>query len=292
MKNTQDFQFDGSILTKYTGPGGAVVIPEGAEKIGDSAFNGCKTLTSITIPEGVTEIGYRTFYLCTGLSSVALPESLKRIGESAFEYCGAIPRLILPQQVQTIGPWALRNCGALRSVIISGDDTALDRLVFRENKKLELLCIPKSAFDNGNWNPKSGSTGIAVRDRETWSFFAYVSKAEGDNFDVLVSKGRWNAYDLDLINNGPLFRYKAPAKLLGALGRLVDPVELTDECRELHLEYLIQNAKKLIPIAEELRCPAIVEAMLAQGIITDKNKKAIARLLASSTAPEISAIAL
>lgn len=292
MVNTQDFKFNGSTLTKYTGPGADVVIPEGVEKVGDSAFSYCRLLTSVVIPEGVTEIGYRTFYVCSGLTSVVLPDSLKYIGESAFDYCRNLSRLAIPEGVQTIRPWAFRNCESLHSVIIPGEATVLESLVFWDNQKMELLSLPKAAFDGGNWKFKSGSAGVAVRDGAKWSFYAYVSKAGENNFTSLVSQGKWNTYDVDLINNGPLFRYKAPAKLLGSLGRLVDPVELNDECRQLHLEYLIKNAKKLIPIAEELRCPAIVEAMKAHGVINDKNKKAIAKLLAASGVPEIAAIEL
>ena len=87
-------------------------------------------------------------------------------------------------------------------------------------------------------------------------------------------------------------RFENGFRLLGSLGRLVAPVELSEECKALHTEYLIKNAKKLIPVAENLRCPTIVEAMRDHGIINDKNKKAIAKLLAASGVPEIAAISL
>ena len=37
--------------------------------IGDSAFNGCSSLTSITIPEGVISIGDSAFSGCSSLTS-------------------------------------------------------------------------------------------------------------------------------------------------------------------------------------------------------------------------------
>lgn len=56
MGNKQDFVIEKGVLTKYTGPGGDVIILEGVTEIGEMAFHYCTNLTSVTIPEGVTEI--------------------------------------------------------------------------------------------------------------------------------------------------------------------------------------------------------------------------------------------
>ena len=72
---------------------------------------------------------------------------------------------------------------------------------------------------------------------------AYSANACSDNFTDFVNTGKWNSYDIDLINNGPCYKYKLPARLLGALGRLNDPVDLTDECKELYIELLVKNAQ-------------------------------------------------
>ena len=43
--------------------------------IGDYAFDGYSSLTSITIPEGVTSIGDYAFYNCSSLTSSPLPRN-------------------------------------------------------------------------------------------------------------------------------------------------------------------------------------------------------------------------
>ena len=40
------------------------VVPSSVKKIAEGAFEGCRTLTSITIPEGVTKIGNEAFASC------------------------------------------------------------------------------------------------------------------------------------------------------------------------------------------------------------------------------------
>src|SRR6186713_2537763 len=58
------------IITGYTGPGGAVVIPDTINglpvtRIGENAFHEKTSLTIVTIPNRVTSIGRDAFRLCT-----------------------------------------------------------------------------------------------------------------------------------------------------------------------------------------------------------------------------------
>ena len=48
--------------------------PYRVTSIGDRAFFGCKSLTSITIPESVTSIGYEAFLGCSSLTSVVVEQ--------------------------------------------------------------------------------------------------------------------------------------------------------------------------------------------------------------------------
>lgn len=60
------------------------IILYGITDLGDYAFAGCTSLTSITIPESVNTIGGYVFDGCTGLSSVTIGDSVETIGTHAF----------------------------------------------------------------------------------------------------------------------------------------------------------------------------------------------------------------
>ncbi len=50
MSDPKDFVIRKGVLTKYKGPGGDVVIPEGVTSINERAFNRCENLKSVMIP--------------------------------------------------------------------------------------------------------------------------------------------------------------------------------------------------------------------------------------------------
>ena len=62
------------------------VIPNDVTTVGEDAFFGCTSLTSVTIPDSVTSIGDFAFCGCTSLASVTIPDSVTSIGFEAFGY--------------------------------------------------------------------------------------------------------------------------------------------------------------------------------------------------------------
>ena len=80
-----------NILTEYLGYGGALTLPadyRGEDYvIGENAFSGNTSITSVEIPSSVTSIGDSAFEGCSGLTSIKIPSSVTSIGNSAFYDC-------------------------------------------------------------------------------------------------------------------------------------------------------------------------------------------------------------
>ena len=72
-----------------------VYIEESVTSIGNSAFEGCKNLTSITIPSSVTSIGYLAFVECIRLTSITIPSSVTSMGDSALHGCAGLTNIVV-----------------------------------------------------------------------------------------------------------------------------------------------------------------------------------------------------
>ena len=78
------FEIKDSVLVKYLGNDAEVVIPDGVKSIGDWAFFGCSSLTSITLPRDITTIGESMFFGCYRLEKINIPAKVKTIEKRAF----------------------------------------------------------------------------------------------------------------------------------------------------------------------------------------------------------------
>ena len=137
-----DYTFNtvGEHVVKYT-----LVDPT---SIGDSAFSGCTSLTSIDIPDSVTSIGSRVFYYCQGLTSITIPDSVTSISEWAFFRCTNLTSITIPDSVTSIGDDAFYNCG-FTSITIPDSVTSIGESVFYTCSSLTSCTIGSGVTEIG-----------------------------------------------------------------------------------------------------------------------------------------------
>lgn len=127
----------------------SVFISARVRSIGDSAFNRCNALTTVTfaegsqlksigraafygtehayprfkeikIPDSVETIGNGAFYDCQDLESITLPASLETIESRAFSFCRNLSEVNLPASLTTIQSYVFDYCSALKTVSYDG----------------------------------------------------------------------------------------------------------------------------------------------------------------------------
>ena len=115
--------------------------------IGDYAFSGCSSLTSLTLPSSVTSIGGHAFSGCSSLTSLTLPSSVTSIGEFAFRYCSGLTSLTIPSGVTTIDYYAFADCRGLTSLTLPSSVTSIGGHAFESCSGLTSLTLPSSVTE-------------------------------------------------------------------------------------------------------------------------------------------------
>ena len=119
--------------------------------IGDYAFSGCSSLTSLTLPSSVTLIGGHAFEKCSGLTSLTLPSSVTSIGEFAFRYCSGLTSLTIPSGVTTIDYYAFADCRGLTSLTLPSSVTSIGGHAFAWCSGLTSLTLHSSVTSIGDY---------------------------------------------------------------------------------------------------------------------------------------------
>ena len=190
MSASKDFTIRKGVLTKYKGPGGDVVIPEGVTSIYMRAFDFCSSVTSITIPEGVTSIGLQAFNCCSSLASITIPDGVTSIAYDAFAGCSSLVSITIPESVTSIGGSAFSGCTGLTSVHYAGSEVDWNLIDIGSGN--EPLQNAHKIYDKQPVPDDTGTCG----DHLTWKRYK-----DG----TLTIEGTGAMYDYDSNNNPPWY---------------------------------------------------------------------------------------
>ena len=142
----------------------SIAIPNSVTSIGMWAFSGCSKLTSITIPSSITSIDMDAFRNCIGLTSVEIPNSVTSLGGESFCGCSGLTHVTISNSLTSIGVWTFKGCSNLTSIEIPSSITSIGNEAFAGCKSLTSITIPNSVTSIGDeaFYTCSGLTSIEL----------------------------------------------------------------------------------------------------------------------------------
>ena len=162
------------------------VIPDGVTNIGQDAFKGCTSLTSITIPSSMTSIAEKTFESCSKLEAFhvdngnpnyksidgvlsdkagstilifppaypntdyVIPNSVTSIAENAFSGRTKLTNITIPGSWESIDYGPFYKCNWLKGVTIENGVERIESYAFEKCEALTSVTIPSSVKSIGN----------------------------------------------------------------------------------------------------------------------------------------------
>ena len=178
LKSIGDYAFYGCSYASFGGEYFDLVIPNGTEYIGRSAFYNCSNILSINVPGTVKTIGAYAFYGCkyvgmdvefkenteevdengdpitvtvTVEGYIKLGNGIESIGDRAFQGCTSIEEIVIPDSVTYLGKRAFYKCESLKSVTLGEKLTEISEYTFYKCQKLESVVISDDLETIGNY---------------------------------------------------------------------------------------------------------------------------------------------
>lgn len=270
MENAANFTVENGVLTKYTGSGGNVVIPDGVRSIGDGAFDCCKELTGITIPDSVKAIGEAAFNGCSSLTAIIIPKGVRKIKRATFSGCSNLADISIPDSVKTIGDYAFNECSRLANINLPSSITAIGEYAFFGCESLTSIVIPDHVTTLG----KHVFDGYSILSEITLP--SALASRLGDILSKMV---------MPVIHVVDILCVSTKYRPYAAVGFAEDERDCTDENGRQYIAYIKSNAVKLAQAACEH--PALLHLMIRENLIAAKDLKRVMAAVEASCKAEL-----
>lgn len=158
---TYSIQDKSVIITKYTGKGGTVIIPEKIADLPVTVIGGFASseytkkdpsITSVKIPLGIVEISYEAFHNCTGLTEISIPSSVREVGTRAFLGCENLAKVTFEPGIMNIGTNAFQDLTKLTDVWFPSSIKNFESMAFYGCKNLASATFEGKAPSLSNKN--------------------------------------------------------------------------------------------------------------------------------------------
>ena len=209
-------------------------------------------ITSILIPSTVTEIGDYAFANCTSLTSVTIPDSVTAIGSLAFNGCASLKSLTIPDSVTSIGHCAFALACSLESLRLSSN-------------------VKKLRYGLFNWagytkEYRQKIVGAAQRNPNSLKIEipSVVEEIENSAFDVF--------------QNAEIIIYNDPGEVMVAPSAFAPTASVKYVGKKAKVdkkETPKQEVEQVAAPAPTIDLDKLIEAVVADGVITDKERAVI-----------------
>jgi hypothetical protein len=157
---------------------GIYAIPNGVIKIAGSAFEACKSLTSVTIPDSVINIGTNAFGSCTGLTHATIGNRVTKIENRTFDFCPSLASVVIGSSVTNISDGAFLFCTNLTAAYFHGNAPHQDGREFSTDPRVIVYYLPGTT----GWGKTFGGAPTAL-----WNPQAGFLEVEGSQFGFRVT---------------------------------------------------------------------------------------------------------
>ena len=125
-----------------------LIIPEGIERIDNSAFNICYPLQSVIIPDSTIVIKMKAFSNCPNLEKVKIGKGLIYLNYLAFYNCKNLKKINLPKSLKYIESMVFDKCINLKEIDYEGTVSEWEQINISMNNNIGLFSCDIQCIDD------------------------------------------------------------------------------------------------------------------------------------------------